>query len=175
MARARVAEEHVFDPRAILTSLEEARVNYTVIGSLARVLQGSDEIARGVDICPQRKGENLGRLERALERLGARSENGPVSELELQPLSANESLSFATDAGLLQVVPLPAGTRGGWDDLRRGSQREALGGGLRVPVASLNDLLRMEAELARPDRAHILGQLRQLQEFELTMGRGLER
>jgi hypothetical protein len=146
-----------------------------VIGSLARVLQGSDEVARGVDICPQRKGENFDRLTKALERLGARPANALGSELDLEPLAANESLSFATDAGLLRVVPLPAGTRGGWDDLRRGSQREALGGGLRVPVASLNDLLRMEAALARPDHAHILAQLWQLQEFELTMVRGLER
>ncbi|MDP9259331.1 MAG: hypothetical protein M3Q31_22655 [Actinomycetota bacterium] len=169
-----MAEGHVFDPRVILTALEEARVNYTVIGSLARVFQGSDEIAHGVDICPQRKGENFDRLEMALGRLGARPASAPASEIDLEPLAANESLSFATEAGLLRVVPLPAGTRGGWDDLRRGSQREALGGGLRVPVASLNDLLRMEAELARPSHAHILAQLRQLQEFELTMGRGLE-
>ena len=44
-----------------------------------------------------------------------------------------------------------------------------------MPVASLNDLVRMEAALARPDHAHVLAQLRQLQEFEITMGRGIER
>jgi hypothetical protein len=169
-----VAEGRGFDPRVILTALEEARVNYTVIGSLARVLQGSDEIAHGVDVCLQRKGENFDRLGKALERLDARPEDRRRHAVDLAPLAADESLAFATDAGLLRVVPIPAGTRGGWDDLRRGSQREALGGGLRVPVASLNDLLRMEAALARPSHAHVLAQLRQLQEFELTMGRGLE-
>ncbi len=169
-----MAEGPVFDPRAILTALEETRVNYVVIGSLARVLQGSDEVAHGVDICIQRKGENVDRLATALDRLAARPASGPDRVLDLEPLAESESMSFATDAGLLQVVPVPTGTRGGWDDLRRGTQREALGGGLRVPVAGLDDLLRMEAALARPDHAHILAQLRQLQEFEITMGRGIE-
>jgi hypothetical protein len=113
-----VADWYVFDPRVILTALEEARVNYVVIGSLARVLQGSDEVAHGVDICIQRKGENVDRLAKALERLGARPETAPDRGLDLEPLAQSEALSFATDAGLLQVVPVPTGTRGGWDDLR---------------------------------------------------------
>ncbi len=170
-----MAEAGGFDPRVILTALEEARVNYTVIGSLGRVLQGSDEIAHGVDICVQRKGENIDRLGKALDRLDARPEDRRRHAVDLAPLAADEPLAFTTDAGLLRVVPIPAGTRGGWDDLRRGSQRESLGGGLKVPVASLNDLQRMEAELARPTHAHVLAQLRQLQEFEMTMGRGIDR
>jgi hypothetical protein len=73
-----VAEGPVFDPRVILTALEEARVNYVVIGSLARVLQGSDEVAHGVDICIQRKGENIDRLAKALDRLAAQPQPLPI-------------------------------------------------------------------------------------------------
>ncbi|MEO9176915.1 MAG: hypothetical protein ABI317_15490, partial [Gaiellales bacterium] len=81
-----MAEEPGFDPRAILTVLEESRVNYVVIGSLARVLQGSDEVAHGVDICTQRKGENIDRLAKALDRLGARPASGSGRGLDLEPL-----------------------------------------------------------------------------------------
>ena len=66
-----------FDPRGILTSLERHRVNFVLIGALARVLQGTDEVTGGVDICPQRRAENLERLDAALAELGA----APVSEL----------------------------------------------------------------------------------------------
>jgi len=169
-----MSEDHAFDPRAILAELERARVGYVVIGSLARVLQGSDEIARGVDVCPQLRGDNLRRLDKALHELEARPENG-TGELDLEPFAKGEPVMVLTTAGPLRFVPVPAGTRGGWDDLRRAASREALGGGLRVPVASLNDLLRMEAALARPDHPHIAAQLRQLQELERTAGRGLER
>ena len=43
--------DEVFDPRAILAALERNYVEYVVIGRLARVLRGTHEITRGVDIC----------------------------------------------------------------------------------------------------------------------------
>lgn len=76
--------------------------------------------------------------------------------------------------GLVRVVAAPAGTRRGWDDLRRAAGRESLGGGLRVNVASVNDLVRMEAALGgiHPDA---LVQLRQVQELDRSRGSGIER
>ena len=54
--------------------------------------------------------------------------------------------------GELKIVPEPAGTRGGYDDLRRAATREPIGKGLRPRVASTADLARMLAALGRePD------------------------
>ena len=54
-------------------------------------------------------------------------------------------MEFSTPQGKLIVVPEPAGTRGGYDDLRRAATREPIGKGLRVAVASIADLARMLA------------------------------
>ena len=78
-----------------------------------------------------------------------------------------------TQAGVLQVVAVPAGTRGGWNDLRRHASRESLGGGLRVPVASQDDLVRMSAALNREQEVAVRSQLRRLVELEPGRDLGL--
>ena len=59
-----------FDPRALLGVLDRHHVAFIVIGGLARVIEGADEITRGVDITPSTKPENLRRLADALDELG---------------------------------------------------------------------------------------------------------
>ena len=73
---------------------------------------------------------------------------------------------FSTSRGNLKVVPEPAGTRGGYDDLRRATTREPIGKGLRVPVASTADLARMLAALGRESDVPKLLALRRLQALE---------
>ena len=58
-----------FDPYAILTALERQRVAYLVIGALARVIHGTDELAHEVEITPSRQPPNITRLQRALSEL----------------------------------------------------------------------------------------------------------
>jgi hypothetical protein len=165
-----VAADDRFDPLACLATLERHRVAYAVIGSLARVLQGTDELANGIDICPQVKDQNLERLDRALKELEARPARGRARRLDLVPLGAGEPLAAATSVGPMLIVPLPAGTRNGYDDLRRQATREPLGGGVRAPVASVSDLVRMAAALGREQDAAPLAQLRRLQERERGIG-----
>ena len=45
-------------------------MSLVVIGGLARVIEGADEITKGVDITPSTRPENLRRLEDALGELG---------------------------------------------------------------------------------------------------------
>lgn len=160
-----------FDPIGILAALERRRVSFIVIGGLARVIQGTGEVTRGIDIVPSLKPENLRRLEAALHDLNARDADGTAPSLEKRG-EANESvLELTTDRGEVKVVSLPAGTRG-YDDLRRAATREALGSGVRPSVASVGDLARMLADLGREEDEPRLRTLRQLAEVEL--GRGLE-
>ena len=80
---------------------------------------------------------------------------------------------FSTSKGNLKVVPEPAGTRGGYDDLRRAATREPIGRGLRVPVASTADLARMLAALGRESDVPKLLALRRLQALEPSLSREL--
>ena len=60
-----------FDPYALLRELESRHVGYVIVGGLARVLRGSDELTRNVDLTPSAVPQNLDRLQEALETLGA--------------------------------------------------------------------------------------------------------
>jgi hypothetical protein len=166
---AEVAEQSKFDPLGILGTLDQHRVSYVVVGGLARVIQGAEEVTRGVDVVPSMRAENLRRLELALHDLGATTIKGK------QPVLGEETrspLELTTDRGELKVVPEPVGTRG-YDDLRRAASREPLGSGVRPSVASLGDLGRMLAAVGRESDLERLQSLRRLAELELGRGLGL--
>lgn len=159
----RPAQPSSFDPRAVLAVLEQHGVAYVVIGGLARVIEGTDEVTRGVDITPSTRPENFRRLEEALGELGAAETK----------LGVEEPTTVMTPHGELRIVPVPAGTRG-YDDLRRAAIPEPLGQGLRPDVASKGDLARMLAALGRDEDAEKLYQLRRLIELEHEIGFGID-
>ena len=141
--------EEVFDPRGVLAALDRNYVNYVLIGATARVLRGTDEITNGVDICPAlRPEENLERLERALEELEARRVDRRRLAVDEEALRAEPVVQLRTALGELKLVAEPAGTRRGFEDLRRAATREPIGEGLQPQVASMEDLARMSAALA---------------------------
>jgi hypothetical protein len=165
-----------FDPYAILTALERQRVSYVLIGGFARIIQGTEELTNGLDLTPSTRAENLRRLAVALDDLEASLPNGVRTELE-RDLDRGPVLDLHTSAGELKIVPEPAGTRGGYDDLRRAATREPIGRGLRPRVASIGDLARTLAALGREQDLPPLQQLRTLAELERTLirGRSIER
>jgi transcriptional regulator with XRE-family HTH domain len=158
-----------FDPYAILAALEGQHVSYVVIGAFARIIQGADEVTHSVDVAPSVRGGNLRRLERALEVLGVR-----VS-LDEAAIRDRATLALRPAVGELKIVVEPAGTRGGYDDLRRGAGREPIGRGVRPAVASTADLARMLAALGRDADRPKLASLRRLQALERSLGPELAR
>jgi hypothetical protein len=152
-----VTKQPPFDPYALLAALDRERVSYVVVGGFARVVNGSGETTRGLDIVPSLREENLRRLARALEQLEA-----PVNA---DQLASTEPVTASTRAGELRIVPTPWGTRG-YDDLRRRADRENLGRGLRPAVASAVDCVRMLEASEREVDADRLLRLRRMMEFE---------
>lgn len=131
-----------FDPYVILRELQETHVYFVVIGALARVIQGSDELTRGLDLSPSLRPQNLEKLQQVLQNLNARRPDGkPLDVRELDP-EREPVIVIESDAGEIKIVPQPTGTRG-QDDLRHRARRESLGDGLRPEVASAGDLVRM--------------------------------
>ena len=165
----------MFDPRGVLAALDRNYVAYVLIGGLARVIRGTDEITSGVDVCPSLRPDNLERLEKALEELEARRTDRRRLSLDAEALERERVVRLRTSMGELALVPEPAGTRRGFDDLRRGATHEHIGQGLRPRVASAADLARMSAALA-----HELGQepgrdMERLRQLEVERSRELRR
>lgn len=83
--------------------------------------------------------------------------------------AAEPAVELKTDHGEIKVVPTPEGTRG-YDDLRRAARREPVGQGLRVPVASPGDLVRMLSALDRQDDARKIETMRRVVELDRGLG-----
>jgi hypothetical protein len=143
-------------------------------GAFARVLQGTEELTRGVDLVPSLRAENLRRLQLVLDELDAKREHGRALVLDAATIRAETVIRLRTPYGDMKLVPDPPGTRGGYDDLRRAATREPIGRGLRPSVASIGDLARLLASLNREQDHHLLVQLRKLREIELSLDRGIE-
>src|SRR5262245_1332756 len=130
----------------MLRTLERHRVRYVVIGGVGATLHGSPLPTRDADICPAEDGPNLESLANALREMAAR----------IRTPDDPEGLPFACDAAFLRQMRLlntttrfgdldlsfePSGT-GGYAELSTRSVEYDLGGGLVVPVAALEDIIR---------------------------------
>jgi hypothetical protein len=169
------AAENEFDPRGLLAALHRNYVNYVLIGGLARVIRGADEVTSGVDVCPSLRSENVPRLAMALEELEAKRADRRRLSIDEESLRAEPVLRLRTVIGDLNVVPEPAGTRRGFEDLRRGATEEHIGAGLRPRVASVADLARMSAAFAHELGAQPGREAERLRELEVARSRELRR
>jgi hypothetical protein len=160
--------ESRFDPYAILGELERVRCFFVVIGGLARVIQGSDELTRGVDITPSLRAENVRRLGLALETLNAHRVDRKPLELDVLDPQRTPVIELVSDSGEIKIVFEPSGTRG-YEDLRHRANREPLGHGIRPSVASPGDLVRMlEAHSRQPDPL-VLETMRRVVELDRSL------
>jgi hypothetical protein len=153
-----------FDPQRILQVLARHEVRCVVIGAYAAVLAGVEIATRDVDIVPATDPVNLERLAAALDELHAAirvSAGEPPVPLpaDARLLARTEILNLTTDAGELDITRRPSGTDG-YDDLKQGAQYQALGQGLQIAIASLEDVIRSKIAAGR---AKDLASLPQLQ------------
>ncbi len=157
---------HRFDPLATLAALQAAGVASVVIGVLARVARGADEITHGVDICPSLQPPNLGRLGTALAQLDAARIDGPDFVLDPEQFRAVNVVTLSTAFGELKLVAAPAGVPRGYEAHKAGASTEHLGGGLRPEIASTGDLIAMAAALRREQDLERIPALRRILELE---------
>lgn len=131
--------------------LERHGVRHVVIGAIAGRLLGSPTVTRDLDICFARDDANLDALASALRELHARlrgvAEDVPFV-LDARALRAGDSFTFETDAGDLDILGTPAGTRG-YEELIRTAEEQDLGG-LTIRVASIDALIQMKRAAGRP-------------------------
>jgi transcriptional regulator with XRE-family HTH domain len=143
------------DPYPILAVLDAHRLDYILIGSLARVLRGADEIPDTLDLTFPKRAMDAG--DEALRAFGMTAPQGATPETA-------GAWVYWSSAGTIESVAEPEGTRG-YEDLRRKAERVDLGQGLRPRVAAAGDLVRMLEALGRPGDADRLDALRHIVEL----------
>jgi transcriptional regulator with XRE-family HTH domain len=149
------------DPYAILAALDERRVDYILIGSLARVLQGADEVPGGLDLVFPKGARDA--TDRAISSFALPAPPGVRFE-------GDAWVYWSAGGARIKALETPTGTRG-HRDLRRRAERVHLGGGLRPRVASPGDLVRMMEALGRSEHEPQLEAMRRVVELD----RGLDR
>lgn len=154
-----------FDPLRMLDVLARHEVRFVMIGGLAGRLWGSPTVTNDMEVCYATDPANLTRLAAALRALRARlrgvDEDVPFL-LDERTLAAGDHFTFATDAGGLDCLGTPAGTKG-YDDLARTAESIEIGDHV-VKVAPIEDLIRMKLATGRAkDRieVEILGAVRE--------------
>lgn len=157
-----------FDPRLICQALNDAGVRYVVVGGFATVIHGSPLPTSDVDVVPARDEDNLDRLSRALEGIGAklRTADGPVEApmdsafLATMPFMLN----LTTNHGDLDLTFEPAGPRHGYDDWDRDATEVEIAHGLTIRVASLDAVIDSKRAAGRPKDERALPYLESLRE-----------
>ena len=126
-------------PIRILKRLRLFGVAFVLLGDLAEAAHGAPiEVGQLIEVCHARTDLVRERLARALEDLGATSSDG---------------VDFKTDAGRLRLTTETA-TGDDYDLLARNAVRMHVDAGILVPVASLDDLIRIRMARGTPeDRA----------------------
>jgi hypothetical protein len=159
-----MTEQAGFDPLALVHALGAANVRYVLVGGYAAQIRGSAVLTGDLDICYARDKQNLEALAGALRGLGAALRGAPPGlpfKLDARTLGNGDSFTFTTISGDLDVLGTPSGTDG-YEDLARNATQHEIEG-VRVAVASLEDLMRMKRAAGRvKDLVHLeqLGALR---------------
>lgn len=149
-----MSEDYRFDPELVIRTLLEHGVDFVVIGGYAAVLHGSPSVTLDADICPSREPDNLDRLAAGLKAVHARirtesdPEGIPVT-LDRGFLSQMKMVNLVTDGGAFDLGFEPAAFEGGYTELLPHAVIYQIDD-LRVPVASLSDIIRSKRAAGRP-------------------------
>lgn len=168
------ADSAPLNTERVLRALDDARVDYVLIGGVACIAHGAEQLTFDTDILPSLEPENLERLLAALASLGAgvfvddarlAIEAGELWETEslrrgAAGLADAAAWHFSTDAGLVDVVMSAAGV--GDFDAHVENARQIEVFGLAVRVAGLDELVRSKETLGRDKDLTVLDQLRRL-------------
>jgi hypothetical protein len=151
---------NAFDLDRIVEALAVHDVIYVVIGGTSGLLHGVVEhVTRDVDVLIRSDLENRDRLARALTDLGAVSDH-PINA---QDFAGNTQ--WETDAGAVDVLVTatgPAETIFVYADIEPEALIIEIASGRLVPIASLDDIIRMKEAANRQKDLDALPELRRL-------------
>jgi predicted nucleotidyltransferase len=156
-----------YEPGSVVQALQQAEVDFVVIGGVALNLHGSALITSDTDVMYARDAENVGRLASALAQLDVRLRGAPA-DLPFHPdaktLRAGMNFTFTSRFGDLDVLGEVAGITS-YEGLRTRARLMRLGG-RDVPVANVHDLIAMKRAAGRTKDLRGLDDLAAILELE---------
>ncbi len=140
------------DPRRIFEVLARHGVDYVVIGGIAVIAHGHTRNTRDVDLLAAAGRENMKKLASAFRELGARLSGVDAHLLDVDvydpaTLASGANFTLETAAGGLDYFADVPGAAP-YEELRERALLVELEG-VRIPVAGLDDLIRMKTASGR--------------------------
>jgi len=139
--------------------LVDQDVRFVVVGGIAGALYGSTTLTADVDILYDRDIANLNRLAAALAALGAVRRDLPAgvkAPVDARALRNRTNFLLTTDRGDLDCIAETPSGAFTYSQVAPTAERMEIGRGLVVPVASLDELIRMKRATGRPkDRIEV--------------------
>jgi len=151
----------------ILATLNEHHVRYVLIGGLAAILWGSDNITQDVDVCYARDRENIEALVKALKSMDAHLRGFPKGLPEIideRTFRLGDTMTFDTKFGKFDCLGTPSGTQG-FADLAQYAKSMDIGKGTMVLVAAIDDIIRMKRAAGRVKDLNVVEGLKLLKEM----------
>jgi hypothetical protein len=153
-------------PERLLATLQDAGVEFVVVGGFALAAHGYVRGTQDIDVMPEPSGENLARLAGALAALDAEIDIGDIRADELgigldaDALSAGDNFRLRTRFGALDVMQDLRGMRN-YEHLRANAVASSLAG---VPgpllFAGYEELIAMKAAAGRDQDLIDIAELR---------------
>lgn len=144
------------EAEALLRVLAAHRVELVIIGGFALAAHGVIRGTKDIDIVPDPRSENIGRLAAALRELGAEvmlADDFSSSELGLAPdedgLASGGNWVLRTNLGRLDVMQDVAGVKS-YESLREAAVERDVPGAGPFWFCGLDDLIAMKAAAGRP-------------------------
>jgi hypothetical protein len=154
MSDPKRSDEQPLDSSRLLETLARHGVDYVVIGGVAVQVHGHRRTTMDLDLAPDPDPENLHRLAAALDELDARPRDPEFEGAEVSAIDP-ERLTIApivpplrTRHGQIHILKEPKGARA--FELMRDAALVVEIDGIEVPIASLDDLIRMKRAAGRP-------------------------
>jgi hypothetical protein len=148
----------MLEPAPILQLLNEAQVEYVLIGGLAMRAHGSAHLTEDLDVCYKRSPENLKALAGALASVHPYLRGAPPGlsfRLDETTLQAGLNFTLTSDLGWIDILGEVSGI-GSYEKVAAESAEQELYG-LKVRVLSLSGLIAAKKAASRPkDQAHLL-------------------
>lgn len=151
-----------FLPEEILRVLTDHGVRFVVVGGVAAVLHGSDQLTTDLDIAYDRATENVERLVSALVQLEAVQVTEPDNPAAPNVAGFTHRVElFVSPSGNIDAF---AALRrvGGYDELVATAERIDLGNKLVVAIASIDSLIWSKSGTDRPKDANHVRSLERL-------------
>lgn len=154
----------------VLAALQGARVRHVVVGGIALNLQGVPRFTSDLDVAVALEGSSLPDAARVLESLGLRSRlpiraedlghpevvRGWIEERNVIALTFTDPKQPLREVDLVLVSPVP------FEEMEQTADH-LRAGGLDLPVASIDVLIRMKSGTGRAQDASDVDALRRIQ------------